>query len=77
MLASDIGKHTKHHLQQASLYAGESCHGFRRGQMQSMAAAGMSNVDIGQKVQINTVEVVDRYLDLTRHYPRLHGLACK
>ena len=33
MSASDIGKRTKHHLQQASLYAGESCHGFRRGQM--------------------------------------------
>ena len=75
MSASDIGKRTKHHLQQASLSAGKSCHGFRRGRMQSMAAAGMSNVDIGHKVQINTVEIVDRYLDLTRHFPRLHGLA--
>ena len=42
-----------------------------------MAAAGMSNVDIGHKVQINTIEIVDRYLDLTRHLHRLHGLAPK
>ena len=45
-----------------------------RGQMQSMAAAGMCNADIGKKVQINTAAIVDRYLDPTRHIPRLDRL---
>ncbi len=46
MSASDIGKRMRHHLEQASLYAGESSHGFRRGQMQALSAAGMPSADI-------------------------------
>ena len=33
--ASDRGKHMRHQLAQADLYAGESNHGFRRGGMQA------------------------------------------
>ena len=69
--ASDIGKRMRHHLEQAGLYAGESNHGFRRGSMQALAAAGMASADMGQKVQINTAITVAKNLDLTRHEPRL------
>ena len=65
--ASDIGKRIWHHLEQADLYAGENNHGFRRGSMQALAAAGMASADIGQKVQINTAITVAKYLDFTRH----------
>jgi len=54
MKASDIGKCMRHHLEQAALYAGESSHGFRRGQMQALPAAGMPSADIGKKVQMFT-----------------------
>ncbi len=54
MSASDTGKRMRHRLEQAALYAGESSHGFRRGQMQALSAAGMPSADIGKKVQSNT-----------------------
>ena len=57
--ASDIGKRMTHHLEQAALYAGESSHGFRRGQMQALSAAGMAPADIGKKVQIKTAATVE------------------
>ena len=72
--ASDIGKRMNHHLKQAGLYAGESNHGFRRGSMQALAAAGMGVADIGKKVQINTSATVAKYLDPSRHLPRLERL---
>jgi len=72
--ASDIGKRMRHHLEQADLYAGESNHGFRRGSMQALAAAGMASTDIGKKVQINTAVTVAKYLDPSRHLPRLERL---
>jgi len=75
MSASDIGKRMRHHLEQAALYAGESSHGFRRGQMQALAAAGMPSADIGKKVQINTATTVEKYLDVSRHLPRLERSA--
>ena len=73
--ASAIGKRVKHHLEQAVLYAGESSHGFKRGHMQFLSAAGMNNADIGQKVQIKTAAIIDRYLDPARHLPRLDRMA--
>ena len=39
--------------------------------MQALAAAGMASADIGQRVQINTAITVAKYLDSTRHVPRL------
>jgi len=75
MSASDIGKRIRQHLEQSALYAGESNHGFRRGQMQSLSAAGMPNTDIGKKVQIHTAVTVEKYLDPSRHVPRLERLA--
>ncbi len=75
MSASDISKRMRHHLEQAALYAGESSHGFRRAQMQALSAAGMTPADIGKKVQINTSTTVEKYLDLSRHLPRLERSA--
>ena len=75
MSASDIGKRMRHHLGQAALYAGESSHGFRRGQMQALSAAGVAPADIGKKVQINTAATVEKYLHLSRHLPRLERSA--
>ena len=39
--------------------------------MKALSAAGMSSADIGKKVQINTIETVERYRDPSRHLPRL------
>jgi len=75
MSASDIGKRMRHHLEQAALYAGESSHGFRKGQMQALSAAGIPSADIGKKAQINTVATVEKYLDPSRHLPRLERSA--
>lgn len=75
MSASDVGKRLRQHLEHAGLYAGESNHGFRRGQMQSMANTGANSAEIGQRVQIKTAAIVDRYLDTCRHLPRLDRLA--
>ena len=39
---SDIWESMRHHYEQAALHAGEGHHGFRRGQMKALSAAGMS-----------------------------------
>lgn len=61
----------RHHLEQAALYAGNSNHGFRRGQMQTLSTAGMPSADIGKKVQVNTAAIFERYIDPSRHLPQL------
>ena len=65
----------RHHLEKAALYAGDSNHGFSRGQMQAMSAAGMLSADLGKQVQIVTAATVEKYLDLFRHLPRLERSA--
>ena len=74
LTASAMGKRITKHIQDAQLYAGESNHGFRRGQIQGMVAAGMDRSSISQATQIRTLSVVDLYADLSRHVPRLHRL---
>ncbi len=74
MCSSSIGKRLQKHLQGAGLYAGESNHGFRRGRMQHCATQGMSASSIGTLAQISTPAIVARYLDTTRHTPRLERL---
>ena len=75
MSASDTGKRMRHRLEQAALYAGESSHGFRRGQMQALLAAGMPSADIGKKVQSNTAATVEKHLGVSWHLPRLQRSA--
>ena len=75
MSASDIGKRMRHHLERAAMYAAESNHGFKRGHMQALSTAGMPPADIGKKVQINTATTVEKYLDPSRHLPRLERSA--
>ena len=70
MSASDTGKRMRHHLEQAALYAGESSHGFKRGQTQALSSADMPSADIGKKVQIITAATVEKHLDVSRHLPR-------
>ena len=74
LTASALGKRLTKHLQDAELYAGESNHGFRRGQIQNMVASGMARPAISQATQIKTLSVVDLYADLSRHIPRLERL---
>ena len=74
MTASAINHRLTKHLQDAGLYEGESNHGFRRGQIQSMIAAGLERTAISQVTQIKTASVVDLYADLHRHVPRLERL---
>ena len=38
---------------------------------QQHALSGMPSADIGKKVQINTAATVEKYLDPSRHLPRL------
>ena len=58
------------------MYDGESTgsHGFRRGQIQGMAAHGATKAEIGQAVQIKTKRIIDLYADVTRHLPHLDRL---
>ena len=74
MQFSNIGNRLKQHLEAAGLYAGESNHGFRREQIQGMAAQGISRQQVGEAVQIKTASVVDLYADVSRHVPRLQRM---
>lgn len=74
MSSSSIGKRLQKHLQDDGLYAGESNHGFRRGRMRHCAAQGMAASSIGTLAQISTPAIVARYLDTSRHTPRLERL---
>ena len=74
MTGSNLGKRLNKHLQDAGVYAGESNHGFRRGQIQRMVANGMSKAAIGEATQIKTLSIVDLYADVSRHIPRLERL---
>jgi len=56
------------------MYAGESNHGFRRGQIQDLVAVGVSKPQIGEAVQIKTASVLEKYADVSRHIPRLQRL---
>ena len=75
MQATSIGHRLNKHLEAAGLYAGESNHGFRRGQIQGMASQGMTKPQIGEAVQIKTMSIVELYADVTRHQPRLQRLS--
>lgn len=59
MSATSLGHRVRKHLEDSGLYALESNHGFRRGQIQSMAAQGMSREQIGEAAQIKTARIVD------------------
>ncbi len=59
------------------MYAGESIHGFRCGQIQDLVAAGTSKPQIGEAVQIKTASVLEKYADVSRHIPRLQRLGKK
>ena len=74
MTGSNLGKRLTKHLQDAGVYAGESNHGFRRGQIQRMVANGMTKTAIGDATQIKTLSIVDLYADVSRHIPRLERL---
>lgn len=56
------------------MYAGESNHGFRRGQIQDLVAVGVSKPQIGEAVQIKTASVLEKYADVSRHIRRLQRL---
>ena len=47
MKSTSIGHRLKQRLEVSGLYAGERNHGFRRGQIQSMPAQGMTKAQIG------------------------------
>ena len=67
MTSSAIGKQVKQHLETATLYAGESNHGFRRDHIQADAAAGVSTSQIGLQAQIETSAIVELYKIPIRH----------
>jgi len=69
MRATSIGHRLDKHLESAGLYVGESSHGFRRAQIQNLVAAGTSNPQIGEAVQIKTASVLEKYADVSRHIP--------
>lgn len=69
MKSTSIGHRLCKHLEAAGLYGRESNHAFRQGQIQSMAALGMTRVQIGEVVQTKTLSIVDLYADATRHLP--------
>ncbi len=75
MTSSAIGKRVKQHLETATLYAGESKHGFRRGHIQADAAAGVSTSQIGLQAQIKTSAIVELYKNPIRHLPRAERLS--
>ncbi len=67
-MASFIGIHPANSQRMsAGLYAGESNHGFRRGQIQNLVAAGTSHPQIGEAVQIKTASVLEKHADVSRH----------
>jgi len=74
MRATSIGHRINKHLESVGLYAGESNHGFRHGQIQNLVAAGTSKPQIGEAVQIKTASVLEKYADVSRHIPRLQRL---
>ena len=59
--SSALGKCLQKHLCDAELYAGESNHGFKRSQIQSMVASGMDRPAIN--CQIKTLRVINVYAD--------------
>ncbi len=75
MKVTSIGHRLNTPLESAGLSAGESNHGFRRGQIQDLLAAGVSKPQIGEVVQlylqIKTASVLEKYADVSRHMPRL------
>ena len=73
MKATSIGHRLNKHLESAGLYAGESNHALRRGQIRNLLAAGTSK-QIGEAVQIKTASVLEKYADVSRHIPRLQRL---
>ncbi|KAL0018826.1 hypothetical protein WJX77_004908 [Trebouxia sp. C0004] len=73
MKATSIGHRLNKHLESAGLYAGESDHGFRRGQIQDLVAIAVPKMQIGEAVQIKTTSVLEKYAD-ARHIPRLQRL---
>ncbi len=75
MTSSAIGKRVKQHLETATLYAGESNRGFRRGHIQADAAAGVSTRQIGLQAQIKTSAIVELYKNPIRHLPRAERLS--
>ena len=74
MRATSIGHRLNKHLESAKMYAGESNHGFRRGQIQDLVAVGVSKPQIGEAVQIKTASVLEKYADVSRHIRRLQRL---
>jgi hypothetical protein len=59
------------YLRQAGLFAGETMHSLRRGGMQSDVHKGASFADVQAKAQLKSPGVVKRYLDPSRHVPKL------
>ena len=71
MSSSAIGQRLKLHLTAANLYTGDSNHAFRRGHIQSDAAAGLSTSQIGVQAQIATDSIVELEKNPIRHLPRV------
>ncbi len=67
MRAACIGHRLNKYLEAAELYAGERHHGFRRGQIQDLVAAGVAKPQIGEVIQIKTAGVLEKYADASRH----------
>jgi integrase len=64
---STLSARLKLHLQAAGLYAGETCHSFRRGALQAAAGDGASTEELLRFSQLRTPAILKRYLDGERH----------
>jgi len=61
MRATSLRHRLNKHLESAKMYAGESNHGFRRGQFQDLVAGyGISKPQIGEAVQIKPASVLEK-----------------
>ena len=81
MKVTSIGHRLNTPLESAGLSAGESNHGFRRGQIQDLLAAGVSKPQIGEVVQlylqIKTASVLEKYADVSRRVSHLQHLGTR
>ena len=76
MKSTSIGHRLKRYLEDSGLYVGESNHEFRRGQIQSMAAQGLTRAQLGEVTTVVQIKAssIDLYADVTRHVPHLQRL---
>ncbi len=77
MRATSTRNRLNKHLESAGLYAGESNHGFRHGQIQDLVSAGVFKPQTGEAVQIKTASVLEKYADVSRRVSHLQHLGTR